>query len=69
MPKFCFTKKMITNMIGYWNEKKEKLKKKYTIITDDDVCFSDGKEKEMLEILAYKLGKTKDELRNILVVL
>ena len=60
---------MNTNAIGYWNEKKEKLKQKYTVITDDDVNFCDGKEKEMMEMLGYKLGKTKDELRNILVVL
>ena len=60
---------MNTNTIGYWNKKKEKLKKKFSIITDDDLNFGYGKEKEMLEILGYKLGKTKDELRNILVVL
>jgi hypothetical protein len=55
--------------IGYWNEKKEKLKNKYRTITDEDLCFYDGKEKEMLENLGYKLGKTKDELRNIIVAL
>jgi DNA-directed RNA polymerase sigma subunit (sigma70/sigma32) len=31
--------------------------------------FNDGKEKEMLEMLGYKLGITKEELRNILVAL
>ena len=60
---------MNTNTIGYWNKKKEKLKKKFSTITDDDLSFNYGKEKEMLEILGYKLGKTKDELRNLLVVL
>jgi hypothetical protein len=60
---------MNTNITGYWNEKKEKLKQKFSTIHDDDLSFSYGKEKEMLEILGYKLGKTKDELRNILVTL
>jgi uncharacterized protein YjbJ (UPF0337 family) len=60
---------MDTNVKGYWNEKKEKLKQKYEIITDDDLIFNDGKEKEMLEILSYKLGKTQDELRNIIAVI
>jgi uncharacterized protein YjbJ (UPF0337 family) len=60
---------MNTNAIGYWNVKKEKLKQKYQGITDDDLRFTDGKEKEMIEKLGYKLGKTKDELRNIIIEL
>jgi len=52
--------------IGYWNRKKEKLKEKYAILTDEDLRFHDSKEKEMIEMLEYKLGKTKDELRNII---
>ena len=54
---------------GYWAEKKEKLKQKYTAITDDDLHFSDGKEKEMIEMLGYKLGKTREELASILTTL
>jgi hypothetical protein len=57
---------MITPKLGYWNEKKEKLKKKYAIITDEDFLYNEGKEKEMMEILGYKLGKTKEELRRII---
>jgi hypothetical protein len=58
---------MNTNVKGYWNEKKEKLKRKYPILTDKDLSFSEGKEKEMIEILGYKLGKTKQEMLNIIV--
>jgi uncharacterized protein YjbJ (UPF0337 family) len=60
---------METNIKGYWNEKKDKLKKKYKTITDNDLDYIDGKEKEMIEILGYKLGKTPDELRNIIMAL
>jgi len=61
---------MITNTLkGYWNEKKEKLKQKYPDITDEDLSYSEGKEKVMLEILGYKLGKTEQELLNIIVAL
>ena len=60
---------MKTNVKGYWNEKKEKLKQKYTTITDEDLSFSDGKEKEMMEMLGYKLGKSKTELVDIIVSL
>ena len=54
---------------GYWNEKKEKLKQKYPNIKDEDVRFNEGKEKEMIEMLSYKLGKTKQELLYIIVAL
>ena len=71
-PKLCLTIKldtMNTKVIGYWNEKKEKLKQKYEIITDQDLGYCEGKEKVMMEMLGYKLGKTIDELRNIIVEL
>lgn len=57
------------NIIGFWNIKKEKLKQKYQILTDNDLCFNEGKEKEMIEILGKKLGKTKQELFDILSAL
>jgi hypothetical protein len=57
---------MNTEIIGYWNERKEKLKQKYPVITDEDLSFSEGKEKEMIEMLGYKLGKTNEELLNII---
>jgi hypothetical protein len=53
----------------YWNVKKEKLKQKYEILSDKDLCFSEGKEKEMIEMLGYKLGKTKQELLDIIITL
>ena len=60
---------MYTKVTGYWNEKKEKLKSKYEILTDSDLCFNEGKEKEMIELLGYKLGKTKQELISVIVAL
>jgi hypothetical protein len=59
----------MNKIVGYWDEKKEKLKQKYEIITDHDLGFCEGKEKEMIEMLGYKLGKTIDEVRNIIVEL
>jgi hypothetical protein len=46
--------------------RKRKLKKIFPAITDNDLQFNDGKEKVMIEMLAYKLGKTQDELRYII---
>jgi hypothetical protein len=60
---------MNTKIIGYWNIKKEKLKQKYENLSDDDLSFREGKEKEMIEMLGNKLGKTTQELLNIIVAL
>lgn len=53
----------------YWNEKKEKIKQKYASITDQDLILYEGKEKEMIENLEYKLGITKLELAKIIEAL
>jgi len=60
---------MYVKNIGFWNEKKEKLKEKYPDITDEDLLFYEGKEQEMIEMLGYKLGKTKEELVDIISML
>ena len=53
---------METIALGYWNVKKEKLTQKFSGITDQDLNFHVGKEKEMIEMLEYKLGLSKLEL-------
>jgi hypothetical protein len=60
---------MNTNVIGYWNKKKEKLKQRFPVITDEDLRYREGKEKEMIEMLGNKLGKSKLELLNIIVAI
>lgn len=60
---------MKTTTIRYWNTKKEKLKQKFENLTDKDLAFTEGKEKEMIEMLVRKLGKTKQELLNIIITL
>jgi hypothetical protein len=55
--------------VRYWNDKKEKLLKKYKNLTDKDLKFNEGEEKEMIEILGSKLGKTKQELLRIIIAL
>lgn len=55
--------------IKYWKSKKEKLLKKYKNLTDKDLSFNEGDEKEMIEILGNKLGKTKQELLHIIITL
>lgn len=54
---------------GYWRDKKEKLLKRYKNLTYRDLRFNMGQEEEMIEVLSYKLGMTRQELLNIIVTL
>ncbi len=55
-----------TEMKGNWNEQMGKLKQKFANLTDDDLMFVEGKRDEMLGRLQIKLGKTKEEIREII---
>jgi hypothetical protein len=52
---------------GYWNVKKEKLRQRYPYLTEADVEFNLGKEQEMIELLGYKMGLSKESLLKIIV--
>ncbi len=49
-----------------WNEQKEKLKRKFAIITGNDLMFEEGGKEEMIEKLREKLGKTREEMYRII---
>jgi len=51
---------------GSWNDLKGKLKQQYGNLTDNDLVFSEGKEDELLGRLQKKLGKSKDEVRQMI---
>jgi len=51
---------------GSWKEQKVKLKKRFVKLQDSDLIFEEGKKEEMITKLEIKLGKTRDELLNIL---
>jgi len=51
---------------GNWNEVAGKLKQKYAGLTEDDLLFVEGKEEELLGKLQKRLGKTKEETRNLI---
>lgn len=52
-----------------WREKKNRLKERFIFLTDNDLKFEEGRREEMFEELRIKLGKTKQELLNIIVAL
>lgn len=55
-----------TELKGNWNEQKGKLKQKFAMLTDNDLLFAEGKKDEMMGKLQIKLGKTKEELYNMI---
>ncbi len=51
---------------GNWNEVSGKLKQQYGNLTDNDLLFKEGKEEELLGRLQKKIGKSKEEIRNLI---
>jgi len=57
------------NLKGNWNETKGKLNQKFGQLTDDDLVFSEGKDDELLGRLQKRLGKTKENIRELIETL
>jgi len=55
-----------TELKGKWEEQKGKLKQKFADLTDDDLLYVEGKEQEMFGRIQTKLGKSKEELDEII---
>jgi uncharacterized protein YjbJ (UPF0337 family) len=55
-----------TEMKGNWNVQKGILKQKFATLTENDLMFEEGKKEEMMGRLQKKLGKTKEEMKDIL---
>ena len=55
-----------TQLKGDWEQQKGKLKQKFAMLTDNDLLFTKGKKEEMIRRLQTKLGKTKEELHQII---
>ena len=60
---------MKKNEFGFRAKKKEKFKRIFPVITNEDLFFREGEEREMIEMLGYKLGKTNQELLGIIIEL
>jgi uncharacterized protein YjbJ (UPF0337 family) len=51
---------------GSWNEVKGKLKQTYGQLTDDDLVFAEGKDDELIGRLQKRLGKSREEIREMI---
>jgi len=61
--------KNLTELKGNWNEIKGKLKQKFAMLTDNDLLLVEGKQDELLGRLQLKLGKTKEEIHQLISTL
>lgn len=57
------------NTRGNWNDQKNKLKRQFPVLTDEDLQFEADEEEEMFEKIQIKIGKTKEELLRIIASL
>ncbi|WP_291119896.1 CsbD family protein [Flavobacterium sp. UBA6135] len=51
---------------GKWNELKGKLKQKYADLTDDDLLYVEGKEDELYGRIQQRVGKSKEEVKDLI---
>ncbi|MDM8162061.1 hypothetical protein QUH73_19745 [Labilibaculum sp. K2S] len=49
-----------------WKEQKVKLKQKFAVLINNDLLFEEDKKEALLERLQIKLGKSKEEVQNII---
>ena len=54
---------------GTWDEQKSKLKQQFSTLTDQDLYFERGNIQEMITSLQHKLGKSKEEMNDIIAAL
>jgi len=55
-----------TTIKGNWNEMKGKLKQEFADLTDDDLLYVEGKEDELYGRIQKRVGKSKDEVKNMI---
>ena len=63
MPNTTFTNAPVK---GTWNVQKSKLKEKFSILSDEDLKYENGKRDEMLSRVRIKIGMTKEEFTLLL---
>lgn len=51
---------------GDWDLQKSQLKQKFAVLTDNDPYLAEGRNEEILGKLQIVLGKTKEELQEII---
>lgn len=53
----------------YWDLLKEKLQRSYANLSEEDLQYVEGKEDDLMHRLQQKLGKSKEDLNEVLFLL
>jgi hypothetical protein len=53
-------------VVANWKDQKNKLRNKFTVLTDADLNFEESKKEEMLDKIQVKLGITKEVLAAVI---
>lgn len=53
-------------MHGSWEDVKRQLRNNYAELTEEDLAYEQGGEKDLLDRLQTRLGKTKDEIVHLI---
>jgi len=59
----------IKEVNGNLEEQRGKIEQKFAALTENDQMFEEGKKKEIHGKLQMRIGKTKEELRKIIISL
>ena len=52
-----------------WSEKMRRLRQRFVFLTDKDIRFEEGEKEVMLSKIEKRLGKTKEQLLEIIAAL
>jgi hypothetical protein len=63
------TMKNITELLENWDETKGRLMLKFAMLTDSDVMLVAGEHNKMVDRLQIKLGKTREEIYELIAEL
>jgi hypothetical protein len=50
-----------------WGKKKDKIRQKFSAVTNRDLNYRVGREYKMIEKLKDKLGKSEEEILNMII--
>jgi len=53
--------------LEHWNDLMSKLKQKFPQLTDEDLQYHEAMERDMLNMVGFKLQKNRDEMHGIFV--
>jgi hypothetical protein len=49
-----------------WNKKEEKLRARYPDLTEEDLIYEKGNEKQLIRNIQQKLGKSRYEVKQVI---